>query len=152
MASIVIACPGCRRRVFSRSDMLRATLHGSTRCRWCSRALRLDLPSRWILSCMVAILVPNALLYGNVFYSGHLFLVSIFLIYAGMGILAFLGSPLLALEVAPTSSPLDRRQTAVLAGVVLVAAMVIDGFIASKIDSDNAMENERSPSAVQRNS
>src|SRR5215210_5299973 len=114
--------------------MLHATLRGATRCRWCGRTLRLDLLSRWMLSCTIAILLPNALLYGDVFYSGHLFLVSIFLIYSGLAILSYLGCQLLALEVAPDHVALNRTQSALLAGSVLVAAVAMDGVIASKIE------------------
>jgi hypothetical protein len=130
--------------------MLHATLRGRTRCRWCGRTLRLDMLSRWMLSCMLALLLPNALFYGDVFYSGHLFLVSICLIYSGMAILSYLGSPLLGLEVAPDTPALNRRQGAVLAGILLAAALLLDGFIASKIDADNARERERAPGSVSR--
>jgi hypothetical protein len=131
--------------------MLRATVRGSTRCRWCGRTLRLDLLSRWMLSCAIAILLPNALLYGNVFYSGHLFLISIFLIYGALAIFSYLGCQLLALEVAPDHVVLNRRQTALLAGSVLVAAIAMDGVIAMKIEADNALEKQRAPSAAYRN-
>lgn len=130
--------------------MLHATLHGTTRCRWCGRTLRLDVLSRWLLSCVLAILLPYALLFGNIFYSGHLFLVSIFLIYSGLAIMSYLGSPLLGLEVAPDHIALNRRQSALLAGIVLVAAIVMDGVIASKIDADAALEKQRTPSAAYR--
>jgi hypothetical protein len=130
--------------------MLHATLRGTTRCRWCGRTLRLDVLSRWMLSCMLALLLPNALLYGDVFYSGHLFVVSIFLIDSGMAIRSYIGAPLLGLEVAPDNAALNQRQSALLAGMVLAAALVIDGFIASKIDADNALERQRAPTSVSR--
>jgi hypothetical protein len=104
-----------------------------------------------MLSCTLAILLPNALLYGNVFYSGHLFLVSIFLIYCGLATLSYLGFQLLALEVAPDHAVLYRRQAALLGGILLVAASVMDGYIAFKIEADNALENQRAPSAAYRN-
>jgi hypothetical protein len=132
--------------------MLYATLRGTTQCRWCGRALRLDLLSRWMLSCTLAVLLPNALLYGNVFYSGHLFVVSIFLIYSGLAVLSFLGSQLLALEVAPERAALNRKESALLAGIVLAAAIVMDGVIAYKIDADAALENQRAPSAAYQKS
>jgi hypothetical protein len=147
----VIACPSCRRRVFSRSDILHATLRGSTQCRWCGRTLRLDLLSRWVLSCLLAILLPNALLYGDIFYSGHLFVVSMFLIYAGLALFSYVGFPLLSLEIAPEANPLNRRQSALLAGIILAAAIAIDGFIGLKIDADGALEKQGAPSAAYRN-
>ena len=130
--------------------MLHTALRGTTRCRWCGRTLRLDVLSRWMLSCLLAIFLPYALLYGDVFYSGHLFLVSIFLIYSGMAILSYIGSPLLALEIAPDRVPLTQRQGAMLAGILLAAALVIDGFIAYKIDADNALEKQRPATSVSR--
>jgi len=130
--------------------MLHAAVRGTTRCRWCGRTLRLDMLSRGILSCTLALLLPNALFYGDVFYSGHLFVISIFLIYGGMAVLSYLGSPLLGLEVAPDAPVLNRRQGALLAGMILAAALILDGFIASKIDADNALERQRAPASVSR--
>lgn len=144
----MIACPSCRRRVVSRSDILHATLRGTIRCRWCRHTLRLDLFSRWVLSCLLAILLPNALLYGNIFFSGHLFVVSIFLIYAGLALFSYVGFALLSLEIASEGAALNRKQSALLAGIILAAAIVIDAFIGLKIDADSALENQRAPSAA----
>ena len=99
---------------------------------------------------MLALLLPNALLYGGVFYSGHLFVISIFLIYCGLAILSYIGSPLLGLEVAPDRAALNRRQTALLAALVLGAALVLDGFIASKIESESELEKQRAPASASR--
>jgi len=129
---------------------LQTALRGTTHCRWCGRTLRLDMLSRWMLSCLLALLLPNALFFGDVFYSGHLFLVSIFLIYSGMAILSYIGSPLLALEIAPDKAALSQRQSAALAAIVLAAALVIDGFIAYKIDAENALEKQPPPTSVSR--
>src|SRR5215218_89399 len=131
--------------------MLHAALHGTTRCRWCGRILRLDLLSRWMLSCALAVLLPNALLYGNVFYSGHLFLVSIFLIYSALAIFSYLGFQFLGLEVADDQAPLDRRGSRMIAGIMLAAAIAMDGVIAYKIDADSTLETQRAPSAAYRN-
>ena len=130
--------------------MLQATLRGTTRCRWCGRTLRLDVLSRWMLSCMLALLLPNALLYGDVFYSGHLFVVSIFLIYGGLAILSYIGSPLLGLEIAPDRAALNQKQMVLVAGLVLAAALVVDGFIASKIASESELEKQRAPTSASR--
>ena len=129
--------------------MLHASLRGTTRCRCCARTLRLDVVSRWMLSCMLALLVPYALLYGNVLYSGHLFVVSIFLIYAGLALLSYIASPLLGLEVAPERAVLNDNQSALVAALVLAAALVIDGFIAAKIEAESGRQ-QRAPAPVER--
>ena len=129
--------------------MLHAALRGSTRCRWCGRTLRLDMLSRWMLSCMLALLLPNALFYGDVFYSGHLFLVSMFVIFAAWRLLSAAVFPFITLE-ATDHSPLDRTKSMVLMGVLLAAAMTFDGFMASRFESDDALESTRAPSAVYR--
>src|SRR5690349_21461895 len=76
----VIACPSCQRQVLTRLDILLATLDGRVQCPVCGRMARLDLMSRWMILCVLALSLPALLLYGGVFYSGHLFVVSMFII------------------------------------------------------------------------
>jgi len=72
-----IPCPGCKRPVFSLHDILYAPLDGTARCRVCGRFARLDLFSRWMISCAIAVILPALLLYWELFYSRHLFVISI---------------------------------------------------------------------------
>jgi hypothetical protein len=130
----VIACPSCNRRVFTRRDILYATLDGAAQCRFCGRIARLDLMSRWLISCLLALVLPTAYLYGGVFYSGHLFLISIVVILGAWGILTFVGFPLLTLEVVGGSSAIDRRKSMLILAVVLIAAIIIDSFIRARIE------------------
>ena len=118
LEAAVIACPNCNRRVFTRRDMLYATLDGAARCRFCGRAARLDLMSRWLFACVLAIVLPTLYLYAGVFYSGHLFLISIFVILGAWGMLSFVGFPLLTLEVAGGGSAIDRRTSMLILAVV----------------------------------
>lgn len=145
----MIACPSCKRKIFTRRDMLYAALDGTAPCRACGRAARLDLLSRWMISCVLALILPTVLLYGGVFYSGHLFLVSIFVILGGWRILSLVGFPLLTLEAAGDSA-IDRRQSIVMLVVMLVIMIIMDGYMSSRFDSDNAPENGSSPSAAHR--
>jgi hypothetical protein len=146
----MIPCPSCNRRVFTPRDMLYAALDGMAQCRGCGRLARLDLLSRWMISCVLAILLPNVLLYGGLFYSGHLFVISIVIIYGAWALLSFFGFPFLTLEAVASDSSIDRPKSILLLAVLLVAAIVIDSFIASKIESDNARDSGRSASAALR--
>ncbi|MGZ5120232.1 MAG: hypothetical protein ACXWIH_29325 [Burkholderiales bacterium] len=130
--------------------MLYATLDGMAQCHCCGRLARLDLLSRWVISCVLAILVPNVLLYGGLFYSGHLFVISIVIIYGAWALLSFFGFPFLTLEVVTTESSIDRPKSILLLAALLMAAIVIDSFIAAKIDSDNARDSGRAASAALR--
>jgi hypothetical protein len=130
----MVACPNCKRRIFSRQDMLYAALSGTARCRACGHAARLDISFRWIFSCVLALVLPYALLYGGLFYSGHLFVISTFLILGTWAALSWLSFPFLALETAPRSEALDRRQSAVIVAVLLVSALLIDGYIRTRIE------------------
>ena len=114
--------------------MLYATLDGAAQCRSCGRTARLDISSRWIMSCVLAIALPNILLYGGVFYSGHLFLISTFLIIGAWGMLSLVGFPLLKLEVAAGSSSNDRRTSILALVAVLVAAIIIDSIMRARFD------------------
>ena len=83
---------------------------------------------------MLAIVLPNLLLYGGVFYSGHLFLISTFVIVGSWATLCVVGFPFLKLEAIASSSYIDRRKSIVALIAVLTAAIVIDGFIRARFD------------------
>jgi hypothetical protein len=148
---MVTACPSCNRRVFQPRDMLYATLDGVARCRACGRFARLDLVSRWMISCVLAVLVPNVLLYGGIFYSGHLFVVSMVMIYGAWGLLSFIGFPVLSLEPAAAESSIDRPKSILTMAVLLVAAIVIDSYIASKFETE-PLQGGSSATAVHQSS
>lgn len=133
MAS-VIACPSCNRRVFTRRDLLYAVIDGAARCRSCGRSARLDTLTRWLMSCVLAIVLPMLLLLGGVFYSGHLFVISMLIILGAWGILSLVGFPFLTLEVVAGGAALDRSKSLLLLTALFVAALIIDGFIRARFD------------------
>jgi hypothetical protein len=142
----VITCPNCNRRALTGRHLLYASFEGEAECPSCGRASRLDLPSRWILSCMLAIVLPGVLLWGNVFYSGHLFIVSILVVLGGWRLLSCVGAPILSLERVPTRSSVDGRHAVLVVAVMLTTATVLDAFIASRFEPDAAVQNGRSVS------
>ena len=146
----MIPCPSCKRRVFTARHMLHASLDGAVKCTACGKLARLDMISRWMLACMVAIILPMVLLYANVFYSGHLFVVSLVVMLCVWRGLSMIGLPILGLELVPRGICMDRRQGIVTLGVIVVAALVMDGFMAHRIDADEARANEKAPSASVR--
>lgn len=145
----MIACPSCNRRIFTRRDLLYATFDGAVQCRWCGRQARLDMLSRWMILCVLSVVLPTILLYGGVFYSGHLFLVSIVVVFGVWGALAFVAFPFLALEVMAGAHAINRRHGILTFVVILLAAMILDGFIASRFEPEKGIEQDgRSASAV----
>lgn len=145
-----IGCPSCKRRVFSVRDMLAAPLDGTARCRVCGHVARLDLFSRWIISCTIAVILPALLLYWELFYSGHLFLFSILMILGGWRILTFVTFPFLVLEKATAKTGVDRRQSMVILAILLAAAMIIDSFMASRFEAEQASEGRHVTSNATR--
>jgi hypothetical protein len=143
----VITCPSCKRRALKGRDMLYASFEGETECPSCGRAARLDLPSRWILSCMIAILLPGVLLWGNIFYSGHLFIVSLVVVLGGWRVLACVGAPILSLEPVRIRSTLQRSHGVLVVVVMLTTASALDAFIASRFEAEAPAPAERSVSA-----
>jgi hypothetical protein len=135
----MIACPSCKRRVFTRRDMLCATVIGEARCRICGRTACLDPFSRRVVTCVLAIVLPPLFLYGGVFFSGHLFLISIFVVFGGWRILTSAGLPFLALEEVAGRSPIDRRQSFLILVLLLAAAIAIDGIMSSRFEVDGMM-------------
>jgi hypothetical protein len=113
---------------------LYATLDGLAQCRFCGEAARLDLFSRWILACVVSLVLSAVLLYGGLFYSGHLFVISISIIFSAWAVLCWVGFPLLSLEAVPRASPLDRSKAVLILVALLVAATLIDSFMASRFE------------------
>lgn len=142
-------CPSCKRWVFTRRDLFYGPLDGTAQCPACGATARLDLLSRWVISCAIALILWNVLLFGGVFYSGHLFLVSMVVIFGLWRLLCAAVFPMIALEAVP-DSPFDRTKSMLAIAVLLVAAIVFDGFMASRFESDDAPENGRTPSAAQR--
>ena len=132
MASIV--CPSCKRRTITRRDFVYAALDGSTTCGGCGKLSRLDAFGRWTISCVIALVLPSVLLYGGVFYSGHLFVVSIFFVFGAWRALSVIAFPFLALEALPDRTPLGRKPSIALAALLLVGAVTIDGFMASRFE------------------
>lgn len=129
-----IRCPGCKRDVITRRDLLYGPIDGTTRCRACGKISMLDLFSRWTISCLIALILPSVLLYGNVFYSGHLFLVSLFFIFAAWRVLLVIGFPLLTLEPARDRRPITLHQSMILAVALLAVALTVDSFMAARFD------------------
>ena len=142
----VIACPNCKREVFTRRDVLYATVDATAQCRACGRSARLSLLSRWLISCVIAIILPGVLLYGDVFYSGHLFVVSLFLIFAAWSALCAVTFPLLSLEKAE-GAPIGIKASALIVVALLATATFMDSFMAARFDAERALDDARSPSA-----
>lgn len=136
----MIACPSCKRKVFTRRDMMMTTMGGTAQCRVCRQTARLDLLSRWLISCVIALILSSVLLYGGVFYSGHLFLVSIFVIFGTWALLCWIAFPFLMLEATGNDAPLSARQSLFIAGVILVAAGAFDSFLAARFETEDAQE------------
>lgn len=94
---------------------------------------------------MIAIILSSVLLYGGFFYSGHLFVVSMFIIMGTWRILSWLGASVFGLEVVDDNFTLDRRLSLMILAVLLIAAIAFDGFMASLFEPDTDLENARSP-------
>ena len=118
--------------------MLHATLDGRAQCRVCGRFARLDLLSRWMISIVLAVLLPMVLLYGGFFYSGHLFIVSMIVILGAWRLLSWLGLPFLSLEAAGNHAAASRKSDVWTLAVLFIPALVLDGYMASRIDADSA--------------
>ena len=134
----MLACPHCKRRIITRRDILYAPLDGTARCRACGRYSRLDVFSRWVLSCLIALVLPALLLGWGIFYSGHLLVFSMIVIIGAWRAMAWLALPFLGLEHVPEHVPLDRRQSAIIVAALLSAAILLDRFMASRFERDDA--------------
>jgi hypothetical protein len=143
----MIACPACKRRIFTRREILGAGLDGGAKCGACGQVARLDGMSRYFVASMLALLLWMMLLYGSVFYSGYLFVFSTIVIFGGWRLLAAAALPLLSLEKAPGGTCFDRRQSVVILAIMIVVAIVIDGLMSYRSDADKAHANAASSSA-----
>lgn len=144
----MIACPNCKRRIITRRDILYAPLDGTTRCRACGQHARLDMFSRWVISCLVAVSLPALLLSWGIFYSGHLLVFAMIVIVVAARAVAWVGLPFFGLERVPPHIALDRRQSMIIVSALLAAAIVLDAFIASKFESEDAIRDAEAPAAV----
>ena len=141
-----LVCPSCKRSSISRRDLFYAGVDGAPQCRSCGRLSRLDLFSRWALSSLIALVLPSVLLYGDLFYSGHLFVFSFFFVFGAWRLLCIIMFPLLTLEAIPDRTPIGRKQAMFLGAALLITMLTIDGFMASKFEkgegyADAAAEN-----------
>jgi hypothetical protein len=139
----VIACPSCKRRVFTRLDMLHAALQGAAICRACDRPARLDVLSRWLMASFIALVLPSMFLYAGVFYSGHFFVTLIGTVLGGWGVLSVVGQPFLNLEPSAAAPPTERSHSILMLVVLLLAATLLDGYIASRFEPADAPEYAR---------
>ena len=146
----VSACPQCGKRAFTRRDLVYTALEGSGPCRLCGRSARLDMFSRWLLACAIALSLSSLLLYCNLFYSGHLFVISCVFIFAAWGALAWLCSPIITLERAPTEPRIDRTTGMLVLVVMIAAAGIFDIFMAARFEAPDRLESVHSSTATQR--
>ena len=141
-----IVCPSCKRRAITRRDFFYAPLDGTMQCPACGRLSRLEVFSRFTISCPIALVLPSVLLYGDVFYSGHLFFVSLFFIFGAWRLLCIIAFPMLSLEAVDDRAPISRKQGMFMAATLLVGVLAIDGFMASRFEkgegyADAAVDN-----------
>jgi hypothetical protein len=99
---------------------------------------------------MITIILPAVLFTAGIFYSGHLFVVSIVVTLGAWRVLSFLGMPALTLEAAPDTPSVDRKGSMLLLGAMLAAAVILDGFIASRFEEEDPIEEVRSAGAPER--
>jgi hypothetical protein len=144
----MLACPRCRRPTFTRRDLVSTALDGTAQCGSCGQAVRLDVFSRWLLSCVIALILPGVLLYGDLFYSGHLFVISLVFVFAAWTALSWVLCPLFTLERTTTGRPIDRTTGILILVVLLAAASIIDNFMAARFEAE-AIENTRASNAAQ---
>ena len=142
-------CPHCKRLTFERRDVLRAAVDGAMRCPACGGVARLDLFSRWVISIVIAVILPGILLWGNVFYSGHLFVVSMIVILAGWRGLSAILLPILALEPTVDNATLRPKHSAYVLSALLAGAVVIDVFMYSRFETE-PIEQAGSTEAIPR--
>ena len=144
------ACPACKRRTFTRHDFLGAGLDGTAKCRACGQVARLDAMSRFFVTGVLVLLLWMILLYGNILFSGYLFIFSTIVIFGGWRLLTAAALPLITLEKAPRGTCLDRRQSVFILAIMIVVALVIDGLMSYRSDADKAHANAASPSVNAR--
>lgn len=138
----MLACPACHKRTFTRREI--STL-GGAKCPACGQLARLDSMSRALVACTLAIILWSLLLYGNLFYSGFLFVFSAIVIVVGWPLLLTITMPLLALEKSPGGVYLDRRQSIGMLALLILLAIGIDGLLSYRSDADKADADTMSP-------
>ena len=132
----MIACPACKRHVFTHREMLYSGLDGRVACPACDELACLDQTSRCLVTGVLALFLWMLLLHGDFFYSDCLFIVSTIVIVIGWRLLCAAGLPLLTLEKAPGHGSFDRRQNLVTLAILIVTAVAIDGLMAYRSDAD----------------
>lgn len=132
------ACPACKRRIFTQRDILGSNINGWVKCPACDHVARLDQMSRFLVTATLALSLFMMLLYGNIFFSGYLFVYSTIFIFAGWRLLSAAVLPLLALETAPGGFYLNRRQSIVTLVIMIVSAVALDGLLSYRSDADKA--------------
>ena len=133
----MIACPGCKRRIIAYREILGASLDGATVCPACGQVARLDAFSRCVVACMLAMLLWMMLFHADLLFSRYLFLFSMIVILGGWRLLSAAALPLLTLEKAPGTC-FDRRQSIVMLVVLIVFAIILDGFMSYRSEADKA--------------
>jgi hypothetical protein len=145
----MIACPGCKRRIIAHREILGASLDGAIVCPTCGQVGRLDGFSRCFVGCMLALLLWMMLLHGDFLFSRYLFLFSMVFILGGWRLLSAAALPLLTLEKAPGTC-FDRRQSLVMLVVLVVFAIILDGFMSYRSEADKAYASTASADADTR--
>ena len=130
--------------------MLYGAIDGAMRCRACGETAQLDVFSRWVVSIMIALCLPGVLLYGQVFYSGHLFVISMILVLGGWRLISCIGLPFFALEPARDRVTLHPKQSAFILAALLIGAGVMDAFMSSRFEAGEPIEQAGAPGAVSR--
>ena len=97
---------------------------------------------------MIALLMPAFFLYGGVFYGGHFFIFCVFATMGAWRALTFITFPFLTLEATAPAS-FGRRHGLLTLVALALTAIVLDGYMAARINAEDAKENERSASALE---
>ena len=95
-------------------------------------------------------ILSTVLLYGGFFYSGHLFLISIVVIFGTWAALSWVAFPYLMLEPAEDQIILERKHSTLIAVVILAVAIGFDSFLASLFEPETAQEHAHSVNAPSR--
>jgi hypothetical protein len=132
----MIVCPACKRRVFSHREIVGVSLDGRAKCPACGALARLDQMSRCLVATVLALLLWLLLFYGDIFYSGYLFVLSISVILSGWRLLSALALPILSLEKVPGRTRFDRRQNIVAIAALIITGLVIDGLLSYRSEAD----------------
>lgn len=138
----MLTCPGCNRKIFTVGDILRLEVDGELKCRSCGRAAQLDLKSRLLISCLLALVFSALTLYTSIFYTGHFVLISTLLILVGWTLLALAVFPLLELNIARGARFLNRWRTLLIWAVFLVGAAAVDNYMDIQPPSNHTVDTD----------